>query len=114
MIKKILFVKIAALLAFMFSGALANAQENTPVKSKTVVYTIKKQAEKSGLTAQQAIDIDKLLNSKKGILSSVTNVTSRTVTVLVEGSFPPETIQRLIMDLFKLEVESYHVTENTN
>lgn len=113
--KKLLLTQIAFMLIFLFCLPQAKAQANVhPIKSKTVVYTLKKQHEQNGLTAQQAVDIDKLLNSKKGILSSVTHAANRTVTVLVEGTFPHEIIKELLGSMFKMDVESIQVTENTN
>lgn len=81
--------------------------------TKTVVYKIKKQAEQNPLTPKMASDIDKQLSSKNGIISAATNSTRRTVSVQMNKDLPEEEVKKILISVFKLEVESYETTDNT-
>ncbi|HXB41813.1 MAG TPA: hypothetical protein VNZ49_14830 [Bacteroidia bacterium] len=105
---------LALFCIFLFLSKNSPAQTTAlPEKSlKTVVYKIKKRGEQNSLSAKQVIDIDKLLVSKKGILSSVTNGANRTVSVKLESNFPEEEIKKLLGSIFNLEVESFETIDN--
>lgn len=102
------------LLLVMFSTGVTHAQTNTTNKSsKTVIYKITKHGDHAPLSPQTVIDIDKLLVSKKGIISSTTNSQAYTISVKMDGNFPEEEIKKLLGYSFKLEIESYNVIDNT-
>jgi len=112
--KKLLFAQIAFIVAFFFFSITGNAQvASTTAAMKTVIYKIRKPDEQKSLTPQQVIDIDKLLASKKGIISSNTNGVNRMVSVKMETNFPEEEIKKLLGSVFKLEIESYEVVDNS-
>ena len=104
---------LAFFISFLFLAQNATAQLSVPKEKtiKTAVYKIKKHGDQNSLTAKEAIDIDKLLVSKKGVLASTTNIANRTVSVKLEDNFPAEEIKKLLAEAFKFEVESFEVTD---
>jgi len=113
---KLLLAKIAFLLIFIFTLQPGYSQVNSQLNNsntKTVVYKIKKIDEQKGLSTQMVIDIDKLLASKKGIISSNTNGATRVTTVKMEANFPEGEIAKALGNIFKLEIESYELIDNS-
>ncbi len=106
---------LALLFGLLFFAKNGTAQTNarSEKNQKTVVYKIKKQGEQKTLTTNQVIEIDKLLISKKGVLSSTTNGATRLVTVKVGSDFPEVEINKILRSVLHLEVESFEITDNT-
>lgn len=112
MSKKLFLAKAFFLFIFLLALSPLKAQTASAAndKNKTVVYLLN---DHTALTAQKAVEIDKTLISKKGILSSSTNVQARTVTVKVQDTFPEEEIKKLLASVLHIEVRSYKILNTT-
>ena len=111
--KKTNYLRIFTLICsflFVSKNGFAQADLNSNAKTKTVVYKIARHSERDVITGAQAVEIDNLFASKKGIISSKTNAATRLTTVVMTSDFPEGEVKKLYKTLH-VEIESLEITD---